>query len=59
MALKIRLARRRKNAPSTGLLLLRHQPRDGRYVERVGHYNPMVPKDHDQRLLVNGERVKF
>ena len=33
-------------------------PRDGRYVERVGHYNPMVAKDNDQRLVVNGDRVK-
>jgi len=34
-------------------------PRDGRYVERVGTFNPMVPKDHDDRLKFNEERIKY
>lgn len=61
MALKIRLARGgAKKRPFYRIVVAEASaPRDGRYVERIGHYNPMVPKDHDQRLLVNGERVKF
>ncbi|MEM6467620.1 MAG: 30S ribosomal protein S16, partial [Pseudomonadota bacterium] len=30
---------------------------DGRFIERVGSYNPMVPKDHEERLTLNGEKI--
>ena len=33
-------------------------PRDGRYIEQVGSYNPMVPKDHPERIKLNEERCK-
>jgi small subunit ribosomal protein S16 len=33
-------------------------PRDGRYIERLGYYNPM-PAGNDVPLEVNGERVKY
>lgn len=33
-------------------------PRDGRYIERVGTYNPMLPKDSDERVQLNVERCK-
>lgn len=33
-------------------------PRDGRYIERVGSYNPMVAKDHPERIKLNEERCK-
>ncbi len=33
-------------------------PRDGRYIERVGSYNPMVPKDHPERVRLNEDRCK-
>ena len=32
--------------------------RDGGWIELIGHYNPMLAKDNDQRLVVDGERVK-
>lgn len=59
MALKIRLSRGgSKKRPFYRIVVAEAAaPRDGRYVERVGHYNPMVAKDNDQRLVVNGERV--
>jgi small subunit ribosomal protein S16 len=59
MALKIRLARGgAKKRPFYRIVVAEASaPRDGRYVERVGTYNPMVPKDHDQRLTLNGERI--
>ena len=61
MALKIRLARGgAKKRPFYRIVVAEAaSPRDGRYVERVGTYNPMVPKDHDQRLILNGERISF
>lgn len=34
-------------------------PRDGRFIERLGSYNPMLPKDHADRFVVNEERVKY
>ncbi len=33
-------------------------PRDGRYIERVGSYNPMIPNDHEDRVKFDEERVK-
>ena len=61
MALKIRLARGgAKKRPYYRIVVAEASaPRDGRYVERVGTYNPMVPKDHEQRLTLNGERINF
>ena len=60
MALKIRLSRGgSKKRPFYRIVVAEASaPRDGRYVERIGHYNPMVAKDNDQRLVVNGDRVK-
>jgi len=34
-------------------------PRDGRYIERIGTYNPMLPKDHEERVRLNEERCKY
>ena len=34
-------------------------PRDGRFIEKLGTYNPLLPQDHEQRLVVNAERVKY
>ena len=61
MALKIRLARGgAKKRPFYRIVVAEASaPRDGRYVERVGTYNPMVPKDHDQRLTVKAERITY
>ncbi len=59
MALKIRLARGgAKKRPFYRIVVAEAAaPRDGRYVERVGTYNPMVPKDHEQRVTLNAERI--
>ena len=61
MALKIRLARGgAKKRPFYRIVIAEaSSPRDGRYVERVGTYNPMVPKDHEQRITLNNERISF
>ena len=59
MALKIRLARGgAKKRPFYRIVVAEASaPRDGRYVERVDTYNPMVPKDHEQRMTLNAERI--
>jgi len=61
MALKIRLARGgAKKRPFYRIVVAEaSSPRDGRYVERLGTYNPMVPKEHDQRLTLNSERITY
>lgn len=61
MALKIRLARGgAKKRPFYRIVVAEASaPRDGRYVERVGTYNPMVPKDNDQRLVLKNERITY
>jgi small subunit ribosomal protein S16 len=60
MALKIRLARGgAKKRPFYRIVIAENtSPRDGLFIEKVGTYNPMVPKDHPQRLTVNAERVQ-
>jgi small subunit ribosomal protein S16 len=34
-------------------------PRDGRFIEKIGAYNPMLPREHADRVKVNAERVKY
>jgi len=61
MALKIRLARGgAKKRPYYRIVVAEASaPRDGRFVERLGSYNPMVPKDHPERLTLDGERATY
>jgi small subunit ribosomal protein S16 len=57
--LKIRLARGgAKKRPYYSIVVAdSHSPRDGRFIEKVGAYNPLLKKDDPQRLVVKGERV--
>ena len=61
MSLKIRLSRGgAKKRPYYRVVVAdSRKPRDGRYIERVGTYNPMVAKDHPERLKLNDERIKY
>jgi small subunit ribosomal protein S16 len=61
MALKIRLARGgAKKRPFYRIVVAEaSSPRDGRFVERIGSYNPMLPSGHDDRLVLDGERAKY
>ena len=34
-------------------------PRDGRFIERIGHYNPLLTKDHADRVKFDLERMKY
>ena len=60
MALKIRLARGgAKKRPFYRIVVAENTaPRDGLFIEKIGTYNPMVAKDHPQRLVVQEDRVK-
>ena len=60
MSLKIRLARGgAKKRPFYSIVVAdTRSPRDGRFIEKIGTYNPMLPKDHATRVSINEERVK-
>ena len=60
MSLKIRLSRGgAKKRPFYSIVIAdARSPRDGRFIERVGTYNPMVAKDHPERLVLKTERLK-
>ena len=60
MALAIRLARGgAKNRPYYRIVVAdTRSPRDGRYIERLGTYNPLLPKDHEQRVTMLEDRIK-
>jgi small subunit ribosomal protein S16 len=34
-------------------------PRDGRFVEKIGSFNPLLPKDNKERISVESEKVKY
>jgi small subunit ribosomal protein S16 len=61
MALKIRLARGgAKKRPFYKIVVAEAtSPRDGRFVERIGSYNPMLSADHPERVIINVERAKY
>ena len=57
---KIRLRRMgAKKAPYYRVVVADSRyPRDGRFIERLGSYNPLLPKDHADRLVLNQDKVK-
>jgi len=60
MSLKIRLARAgAKKRPFYRIVVAdSRSPRDGRFIERIGSYNPMVAQDHPERVVLNAERAQ-
>jgi small subunit ribosomal protein S16 len=60
MALSIRLTRGgAKKRPFYRIVVAdSRSPRDGRFIEKIGHYDPMVAKDHPQRVVIDAERAK-
>ena len=60
MALKIRLARGgSKKRPYYHVVLAdARSPRDGRFLESLGSWNPMLAKDDEKRVQLNAERIK-
>ena len=60
MALKIRLSRGgTKKRPHYSIVVAESRsPRDGRFIDRLGYYNPLLPKDHADRLKLDLEKAK-
>ncbi len=61
MAMKIRLARGgSKKRPFYRVVAAdSRMPRDGRYIEKLGTYNPLLPKDSEERVKLNMERIQY
>ena len=61
MAVKIRLARGgAKKRPYYRVVVADGRaPRDGKYIEKVGTHNPLLPKDHDDRIKLDVERIQY
>jgi small subunit ribosomal protein S16 len=60
MAMKIRLARGgSKKRPFYRIVAAdSRMPRDGRFIEKLGTYNPLLPKDSEERVKMDLDRVK-
>jgi small subunit ribosomal protein S16 len=60
MGLKIRLARAgAKKRPYYHIVIAdSRSPRDGRFIEKVGSYNPMLPAEHTDRVRLQTERLE-
>ncbi len=60
MPLKIRLSRGgSKKRPYYRVVVAEATaPRDGRFIEHIGHWNPLLPKDHEDRVKLDEDRVK-
>ncbi|HSZ74092.1 MAG TPA: 30S ribosomal protein S16 [Rhizomicrobium sp.] len=60
MALRIRLARGgTKKRPHYNIVIADSaSPRDGRFIEKIGFYNPLLPKEHADRLKLDLEKAK-
>jgi small subunit ribosomal protein S16 len=61
MAMKIRLARGgSKKRPFYSIVAAdSRNPRDGRFLEKLGTYNPLLPKDSEDRVKMDVERVQY
>lgn len=61
MSLKIRLARGGANKrPFYSIVVAdTRMPRDGRFKEKLGTYNPMLPREHEERIRLNTERIQY
>lgn len=60
MAVKIRLTRGgAKKRPYYRIVVANSRdPRDGRFIEQVGAYNPMLPREHENRIVLKTERIQ-
>ena len=60
MSLKLRLARHgAKKRPYYRIVVAdARAPRDGRYIDRIGSYNPLLNKDDENRVIIDAEKAK-
>ena len=60
MALSIRLSRGgSKKRPYYRIVVAdARSPRDGKFIEKIGNYNPLLAKDDEKRIVLDAERAK-
>jgi small subunit ribosomal protein S16 len=60
MALKIRLARGgTKKRPVYSIVVADSKsPRDGRFIEKLGFFNPLLPREHAERLKFDTDKAQ-
>lgn len=61
MAIKIRLSRGgSKKRPHYSIVVAdSRSARDSKFIEKIGTYNPMLPRESEQRVVINTERAKY
>lgn len=61
MALAIRMSRGgRKNRPFYKIVVAdKRYPRDGRFLEKLGTYDPLLPEGDEKRVVLNVERIQY
>ncbi len=61
MATKIRLARGgSKKRPTYRIVAADVKaPRDGRFIEKLGYYNPLLSKESEKRIILNKSRIQY
>ncbi|ANC87657.1 MULTISPECIES: 30S ribosomal protein S16 [Sphingomonas] len=61
MALSIRLSRGgSKKRPYYRIVVAdARSPRDGKFIEKIGNYNPLLAKDAENRIVLDAERAKY
>jgi small subunit ribosomal protein S16 len=61
MSVRLRLARGgTKKRPIYRLVATEaSSPRDGRFLEKLGTYNPLLPSDAERRVVLNEERIRY
>ena len=59
MSVKLRLSRvgAKKNPFYRVVVTDSRSPRDGRFIEKLGTYNPLLPREHAQRITLDKERI--
>ena len=60
MSLRIRLARAgSKKRPFYHIVIAdSRSPRDGRFIERLGYFNPLLPKEKEERIRLDLDKAK-
>ncbi|MFZ5610534.1 MAG: 30S ribosomal protein S16 [Pseudomonadota bacterium] len=61
MAIAIRLSRGgAKKRPFYRIVVANSRAaRDGRFIEKLGTYNPLLPKEHEGRVVLDAERARY
>ena len=61
MSVKIRMTRGgAKKRPYYNIVIAdTRSPRDGRFIEKVGTYNPMLPREHEDRIRLKKDRIEY